>query len=200
MELLTGAILKYICEKNAIDGTNDDVVAFYKYGIEITLSSILNILVILTVSLIFNAMPEGLIFLAVFVPTRQFAGGFHADSYLKCNIVFGISYLITLLVFRYTYSMLNIYVSAFLLAAEIIFIAVVCPIKNIHKPINEKKQYIRNKIISVLFYLVFGLIGLYLLYVRNIFGNMLLYSLHLIAVLGILGILKEGRGKYEKTK
>lgn len=38
MELITDAILKYISRNNAIDGTDNDVVAFYKYGIEITLT------------------------------------------------------------------------------------------------------------------------------------------------------------------
>ena len=55
MELITDAILKYISKNNAIDETDNDVVAFYKYGIEITLSSLLNIAVILIISLLLKS-------------------------------------------------------------------------------------------------------------------------------------------------
>lgn len=200
MELITDAILKYISKNNAIDGTDNDVVAFYKYGIEITLSSLFNIVVILLLSLLFNGMIEGFIFLAVLIPTRQFTGGFHADTYLKCNLVFGLSYIITLHLFRYTCNMVNVYISILLLAVEIFFVSVVCPINNEHKPIHERKQYVRSKIISVVLYLFFGLIGLYFIFISNLYGNMILYSLHLITVLGILGILKERRKENEKAK
>lgn len=200
MELITDAILKYISRNNAIDGTDNDVVAFYKYGIEITLSSLFNIVVILLLSLLFNGMIEGLIFLAVFIPTRQFTGGFHADTYLKCNLVFGLSYIITLHLFRYTCNMVNVYISILLLAVELFFVSVVCPIKNKHKPIHERTQYVRSKIISIVLYLIFGLIGLYFIFINNLYGNMILYSLHLITVLGILGILKERRKENEKAK
>ena len=88
IEFLTNKLLKYISNKDVIDNVNEDVVAFYKYGIEITISSILNILIILTISLLFNALIDGFIFLLIFIPTRQFTGGFHADSYLKCNLTF----------------------------------------------------------------------------------------------------------------
>lgn len=200
MELITDAILKYISKNNAIDETDNDVVAFYKYGIEITLSSLLNIAVILIISLLLNGMIEGLIFLTVFIPTRQFTGGFHADTYLKCNLVFGLSYIVTLHLFRYTCNMVNVYMSILLLVIEIIFVSVVCPINNEHKPIYERKQYVRSKIISIVLYLFFGLIGLYFIFISNLYGNMILYSLHLITVLGILGILKERGRTSEKAE
>lgn len=200
IEFLTNKLLKYISNKDVIDNVNEDVVAFYKYGIEITISSILNILIILTISLLFNALIDGFIFLLIFIPTRQFTGGFHADSYLKCNLTFAISFSITLLMSRYIFHYIESWSNVLFLVIDIIFVVIFCPIENEHKPIYDKKQYIRCKFIGVLLFAVFGIVGTFIVQSIFIYGSMILYTLNLIVVLGIIGILKERRRKHEKAE
>lgn len=200
IEFLTNKLLKYISNKNIINSEDKDVVAFYKYGIEITISSILNILIILIVSLLFNALIEGFIFLLIFIPTRQFTGGFHADSYLKCNLTFATSFLITLIMSRYTCNYLESWQNILFLVIDIMFVVIFCPIENEYKPIHDKKQYIRCKFIGIVLFTVFGIAGVFIEHYILMYGSMILYTLNLIVVLGIIGILKEGRRKHEKAE
>lgn len=200
IEFLTERVLSYISRKGAINADDEDVRAFYKYGIEITISSILNIVIIVILSLLFKGFYEGMIFLLVFIPTRQFTGGFHADTYFRCNLTFAVCFTITLFSCRCTAEMLSVWTKTALLLGELILIAAICPIKNEHKPINEKRQYIRCKALSVILFMLFGIVGIAVAQYAPAYGNMALYSLHLIAVMGIIGILKGGKKDHEKTK
>lgn len=192
IELLTQKTLKYLITKNAINGNDDDSIAFYKYGIEITFSSVLNVFIILLISLICNSILEGIVFLLVFIPTRKFTGGFHADTYLKCNMTFGVSYFTILILSKLLMNNASVFYSIFILIIEIVFIAFFCPIKNSHKKINKKETIIKYKIIALVFFFTFGVTGLYLLSINCLlYGCEILITLDLITVLGIAGIIKE---------
>lgn len=197
MKILVDKILGYLVKKETVDTNNEDELAVYRYGIEITLSSITNILVIILIALISNSIIEGLIFLAVFIPTRQYTGGYHADTYLKCNLAFGVSYIAVLLFYRFVSPYITLVTAILLLITEILFVLNFCPIENINKPIDENDRK-RHKIKATVFFVVWGLIGRGL-NINNIqFGNVALFTLHVIVVLGIIGILKERRRHYEK--
>lgn len=62
-----------------------DKMAIYKYGYEILIS---NISVALIVRAIFSEFIESIIFLMVFAIMRKYCGGYHANTYLKCEIIF----------------------------------------------------------------------------------------------------------------
>lgn len=189
---LTNITLKYLIRKEVIDGDNEDVVAFYKYGAEITISSILGIIIVLLISLLCNnSIIEGMLFLLVFIPTRQYTGGFHAETYLSCNLVFASCYFITLMSCKLLFSYISFWFSLIILILELVFIWIFCPIKNRHKPINEKKKKIKFKIISEIFFIVFGIVGLYLSDISKLYSCLILFTLHLIVVMGIAGIIKE---------
>ena len=69
MKFIVDKILYYLVKKETVDTNDEDELAFYRYGIEITLSSITNILVILLISLISNTMIrsiESLLFSYIF--------------------------------------------------------------------------------------------------------------------------------------
>lgn len=198
IELLTNKTLKYIVRKNVIDGNDKDILDFYKYGIEISISSMLNVIIVLTISLICNSIIEGLLFLLVFIPTRQYTGGYHAETYFACNLVFGSSYFITLILCKILSRHITFYNSLLFLILEIVFVLICCPVKNKHKPINDKKSKLKYKIIGVSFFVFFGMIGLNLLNVNKLYSCLILFALHLIVVMGIAGVLKEGRELDEK--
>ena len=198
MKFIVDKILGYLVKKETIDSNDEDELAVYRYGIEITLSSITNILVILLISLISNSIIEGLIFLAVFIPTRQYTGGYHADTYFKCNLAFGVSYIAVLLFYRFVSPYITLVTAILLLITEILFVLNFCPIENPNKPIddeNDKKHY---RLKSTVIVTAFGIIGLVLSFNNILLGNIVLISLHLIVVLGIFGIIKERRKCYDE--
>lgn len=67
---------------------NEQYYDLYKYGIEITISSIIGFLLILVIGVICQNIICSLIYYVIFVCLRMLTGGFHATSYLKCNSLF----------------------------------------------------------------------------------------------------------------
>ena len=59
MKNIVDKILGYLVKKETVDTNNEDELAFYRYGIEITLSSITNILVMLYLYQP-DSIPEGI--------------------------------------------------------------------------------------------------------------------------------------------
>ena len=62
MQVLSKIILNYLIKQEVINNTSEDR-EFYQYGIEITISSLLNIILVVTLGTIFNAFFESLVFL-----------------------------------------------------------------------------------------------------------------------------------------
>lgn len=70
---LTNHILSYLISSNAIDD-NEETKDYYRYGIEITISSLINILLIIIIGIVSGNALESIVFLACFIPLRQFTG------------------------------------------------------------------------------------------------------------------------------
>ena len=66
IEKLSQRILQYLLHSGVIEDTNDEK-EYYQYGIEITVSSILNVVLILGIGLITWNFFESLIFLLLFI-------------------------------------------------------------------------------------------------------------------------------------
>lgn len=117
---LTNHILSYLISSNAIDD-NEETKDYYRYGIEITISSLINILLIIIIGIVSGNALESIVFLACFIPLRQFTGGFHAKTYFLCNLSFAVSFIILLIVYKFT----NQYVTSYIVFLIIIFSCII---------------------------------------------------------------------------
>ncbi|WP_167955724.1 accessory gene regulator ArgB-like protein [Anaerosporobacter faecicola] len=70
-------------------------IPIYTYGYEALFASVVNFIVIMTLGLIFHQGWHSVVFFVVFALTRIYSGGYHAQSYLKCNLVLGGIYVLT---------------------------------------------------------------------------------------------------------
>ena len=92
-----------------------------------------------------------LLYYGIFVILRLFTGGFHANTYLSCNLVFLLVSLSTLgiskiMMYTNIYSIVAHIIIIFISAAVVIKFA---PIENENKPLNFEKEFaIKNKQIS----------------------------------------------------
>ena len=123
----------------------------YVYGIELTVSSIIGAIVLLSVGLIFNCLTESIIYMVSLSVIRMFSGGYHAKSYLRCNIVLIISYLCSLLFYRLFINNL-IYLNYINLGVLLIFSLFIfilfAPVNNPNKN-NIKENKIKFKFTSI---------------------------------------------------
>lgn len=190
----TDAILHFVTSNNnSLASNNENETAWLRYGIEITLSSLLNLFWVLLISIVFKCFLEGIVFLVVFVTVRQFTGGFHANSYFKCNLTLVICYLLILVSYFLFQNRITVVLEAGLVALFIIASIIICPISNPNKPIESKKQRMILKTLSAGCGATCGIIGIILTQNNNSLGWLIIVTLQLILLLCIFSIMHERR-------
>ena len=68
-------------------GSDEDSREVYQYALELILSTVIGFAAILAVASITIGIQYGIVFLVFFSALRSVAGGYHADTYLKCFCV-----------------------------------------------------------------------------------------------------------------
>ena len=82
------------------DTIDEDAEFAYQYGWELFLSSILSGLIIISCGFIFNDLSASILYLIMFVLLRWLCGGYHADSYWKCNLICALTTAFVLLCYK----------------------------------------------------------------------------------------------------
>lgn len=141
--------------KNMIIETEYEEV--YAYGIEILLSTILNFIVALIIAIISHEFVACLINLTAFVTIRIYAGGYHADTHLRCmTILIGVL-LIFIFVIKVISLKLMMILSPILLIISAVIIFKYAPVEHPNKPLSDKKKLkLRRKaLISLSIWILF---------------------------------------------
>lgn len=192
INIITNKIFKFLINNSAVSGMDSFEIEWIRYGIEITVSSLLGFLIALTISVLLNRFICGLLFLFVFVSVRKYVGGFHANSYLSCNLTFATCCTVLLLSVRFTSGLYPYFINAAITAIDFIIIILISPIENKNKPIGSKRQYLKLKLIGSILFLIAGFLGTLLLYYGlTEYGSTVLYTLHLITLLAVIGLIIE---------
>lgn len=187
-------ILQYILEHTYIPDNMKDI---YLYGIEITISSMLNVILVFLCSLINGEVIAGLIYLTIFVFLRSFTGGYHATTYFRCNATMVITYILTTAL----YKIIENYEYALLICAAITFVDLIpiilyTPVFNIHKPLNQTERS-RTHILSIIITSTLFGIGITLLTLGVLEGIMIITTVTAVSVLIIVEICMQRRGYHE---
>ena len=147
---LADILTKFICSRINAPPEMTDV---YRYGFEITISSILNIILVLCCGIIMGDVLASVVYLFVFILIRIFTGGYHATSYLRCNIVMIVSFLLTYTLYRILIGInTDIRILEAILLANGLPIIIFAPVKNPHKELTPKKAK-KFRVISIAIYI-----------------------------------------------
>ncbi len=116
-----------------------------RYGLEIMMSSLLDVLSILLFSIFVGNFLETVLLFAAFIPLRIYAGGYHANTKLRCYLVSVSMYI----VFTATMFLLprEFYwvTSTFCTIFSLIMVYSAAPIIHHNKTVNEiEKEYYRK--------------------------------------------------------
>ena len=168
-------IYNFMARHIKVDPEHEDI---YKYGIEITISTALNIFLVMLVAVLLGSPLSGICHLACLILLRSFCGGYHANSYFKCNclmvIFFVISYFGGKLLVYFNLTNLKL-MSSFLMLAFLPIYAF-APVKNKHKTLSESKAK-KCRILSILLYILLSLLGLYLSFFGFLYGSIIIVTL-----------------------
>jgi accessory gene regulator B len=189
------SMASYLFKNKIIDGKKLDI---YIYGFEVILSNTLNILIAVVLGIIFSQIIEVIIFLAVFILLRRYCGGYHAETYLKCNIAFAINIFALMMILKFA-DTLPFFIHLIIVAVSVLTVIVLAPIENKHKLLtdDEKKSHKSKAIILVA---IISVIVLIFLNISEYYSVIIDLALLSVAVSMIIEYFKKGRGNYEKHK
>ncbi len=197
---LAKGIATYFMKENIIEREDMDT---YIYGAEVLISGIVGIINIMILSIIINSFWNGVLFLIIFIPIRMYTGGYHASSYLTCNIWFVLIYFLILQAVQFTLKWSLIPVIWVGVILGFMIIVRYAPLENINKkiPMIMERKY---KKIGCLLYISFMVIANILCMKIKIFnyipvsvetGVYINIVLVTIAILFVVGMRKERKNK-----
>lgn len=166
-----------------------DQVEICQYGMEIILSTIANIISVLIIGYIGKGWLESIIFLISFSVLRQETGGFHAGSYLTCNLSLIVSYSLMLWLYKLTSNGLGIMGMVLVFGIHFLIWYFCMPVENENKPLSteQKKTAKRRALILSSIYVALSL----LCFLAGFYsGLMLVYTVALIDILALVSVIK----------
>lgn len=86
---ITKKITAFLMAKEVITEEDREI---YEYGFELIFADIINFLIIILLSALLQDIWTGVIYLACFLTTRTFCGGFHAKTHARCRFAMFAAY------------------------------------------------------------------------------------------------------------
>ncbi len=154
IRLLSSKLADFLCDKNIIPEDEKDI---YVYGNELLISSFVGIFLVCVAGVILGEFLNTLAFLVVFIINRQFSGGYHANTFLKCSMVFMLVYMFVLFLSKILLSNYSLFIWLIVAFAHLSIIIDLAPMSNKYKPISDSQRREAKKkiiIIAIIFELV----------------------------------------------
>lgn len=155
--LLSNKITNFLYKKKVIPKEQMEV---YQYGFEVLLLNIFDIFIVLVLGMFIKRYVDTVVFLVIFGVTRQYTGGYHAKTVLRCTTVYVLIYLTIMLISSSNIILLSgIVLQILLCVLYVISVVIYAPIQNDNKVITnaERKKY---KTISLVLALVISIISI----------------------------------------
>ena len=161
--------------------------AIYAYGMELLLSDVLNTLIVLLIALISHTLPAVIIFTAVFMGLRKFAGGYHANSHLSCM------FTLVVLMLIFSYGICNVsekyawIISIGFVVSSIPVIFNLAPVPHPNKSVSDEKKVKlkrHSKIFTLLLSILVFLLIIFRLNTISLYVSSGIFLSALAAVMG----------------
>ncbi len=132
--------------------------SLYIYGLHQFWVTLLNLATAIAIGLLTGMLCEGILFLAVYIPLRKFAGGYHAKTELRCYVISTIL-LCTALFSIYSIEHIRIIIAALPLIffAASIVIVFFAPVDNPNKPLDSTEYAVYRKQSRIILILHWGI-------------------------------------------
>lgn len=166
----------------------------YEYGFELSISSVIGILIVLAIGLISGQFWESVVFYIVFCFTSLFTGGYHAPNHLLCKITFA-GALLAVLAADWLLKEIESYYWFVLHFYSLVVVCWLAPVENPNKKLNEK-QKVKCKVISIMAMAVWLAVMLLFRYLNSELDHIVALTLFCVANLMLPGIF----GERSKTK
>ncbi len=170
----------------------------YEYGFELSISSVIGILIVLAIGLFSGRFWESVVFYIVFCFTRLFTGGYHAPNHLLCKITFA-GALLAVLAVDWLLKEIESYYWFILHFYSLIVVCWLAPVENPNKELTER-QKVKCKVISIVAMAVWLAVMLLFRVLDSELDHIVALTLFCVANLMLLGNYYERRNKNEKDR
>lgn len=172
---------------------SQDEIDICQYGFEISISTVINFLIVAILGILLGMKRISLLYYIIFVIIRQYTGGYHADTYLSCNLKFGVLSLFLLgnikilSIYQEYYSFdMHLLLSCF----SFLVIWFLAPVENENKPLTELKKR-KNHAFSILFVIGMLTISSIMLNQFFTFSITIEFTLFLVSMLVLYSKIKK---------
>lgn len=148
---ISSKIVEILIKHSLVENEDKEL---YLYGFFILLSQILYFIIVITIGILFNVIFESIIFYITFQFIRRYAGGYHAKTETRCDILSTLSILCCIVLIKLSkmYDIRIALLSISLVFAALIFI--LCPLDTPEKPLNDKEYKYFRKISWIILSLI----------------------------------------------
>lgn len=170
-----------------------DEYELYIYGLFMLISQLLYLTITIIFGCIFSCIIESMIFYISFQFIRKFAGGYHASTELKCEILSTLSILVCIVIIHLSHT--NNFQTLLLIMSVIasLFIFSMCPVDTLEKPLSEKEFKYFRKISMIILFAIITIITITFILKFNYLFIPLCLSLILEGLLIVTGKIKKKR-------
>lgn len=145
------------------------------HSITLMIHEIINTLVLIALSLVFNNCISTILYIVFFALLRRYTGGYHATTFQSCSLWYFLLYLgfqLTLFLNIFETSWFSFLV--LLIVVSIIYS--IAPMQHVNQPLSiiERHRY-RSKMLFVL--IIYSILSIYSIIVNGQLKNILLYIL-----------------------
>ena len=164
--------------------------AVYQFGLEMLFLNLVNLLSAAFIGLFMGQLLECFLFLALFIPLRCHAGGYHAENPLCCYFLSNAVIVFVLLLLRTPPVMMERGAGVAFLTLSAGMAAILAPVENLNKPLDEVEKRVygfRTRIVLIIEVLI-GLVCYASAYYQGVW--IVLLTIALMVITELLGILQ----------
>lgn len=182
---MSGAITDTLIEGGVIA---DKERGLYLYCFGMLLETAANLLTTLLIGVLLGKPTATLIFMAIFIPLRSTAGGYHCETAGRCYFL-SVSVFLSVILLYERLSLFPTIVSVALGAADFIVVALFSPVESVHKPLDGKTKRV-YRFVSILILFVSLAAAFVLLKSGSSYGCAVLVTVTASAVSMLAGKIK----------
>lgn len=152
---IASCIVDMLIHNHAVD-TEDAPV--YQYGFEFLLSSLITFAITITAGLLLKSFAAAMIYFFLFVTLRSICGGYHAQTYFQCNLIFTIVTFSVLLMYKQIAVKMFVPMHYYMLLFSVIVAFAYVPVENENKPLSQKQKKV-SRVLGIAMMLILSLIS-----------------------------------------
>lgn len=151
MQKIAERLTKRLCENNIVSAEDADI---YEYGIYQIFTILINTATAALIGIAFGAFWQCVIFMAVFIPMRSYAGGYHAPNRIECYIISTLLVAASMAVIKYVNFTYMMYACG--ICGTGLLQLWLAPCESENKPLspNEKNAYRRKALIFAFSFMI----------------------------------------------